>query len=127
MTCSKCGATGYHTNYYKPIPTEMSEHQMCFYCNHWRKTAKEPDLIIIEGTVYRDGGRKSKDYRGFLGFGGREFSIEMLDGRKVETNNLWHGGAVPEVWRSVFPDNARWKQIEKGAIGHGQGYLRDFE
>jgi hypothetical protein len=126
MCCSKCGATGYQTNYGKSIHAEMAEHQMCFACNHWRKAATEKDLIIIEGAIYRDGGRKPTNYGGFLGFGGREFSIEMLDGRLIETNNLWHGGEVPAVWRPFFPDNARWKRVQKGAIGHSQGYLRNF-
>ena len=122
FSCSRCGAEGFSLAWSEPIPAEMLQHRLCFHCNFWRERATETDLIVIEGSAYSDGGRKPKNYRGFMGFGGREFTIECFNGKLIETNNLWHRGEVPTVWRADIPNNARWKVVEKAQIEHGQGF-----
>jgi hypothetical protein len=62
--------------------------------------------IIINGECYHDGGMKPPGYGGFMGHSGKLFKIEMLDGRVIETNNLWYNGEIP-VERKV-EDNARF-------------------
>lgn len=66
----------------------------CFSEDFWN-TALDEDAIIINGCCYHDCGRKDKDYKGFLGYNGREFTIKFNDGRIITTNNLWHNGTVP--------------------------------
>jgi hypothetical protein len=40
------------------------------------------------------------------GYGGAKWRVQFLDGREVETSNLWHQGTVPEQYRRYLPDNA---------------------
>lgn len=122
FSCSRCAVTGFSLSWSEPISTEMKQFKLCFHCNFWRERATESDLIVIEGSAYSDGGRKPKNYRGFMGFGGREFTIECFNGKLIETNNLWHRGEVPPAWRETIPDNARWKVVEQTQIEHGQGF-----
>lgn len=82
----------------------------CFYCNFWAEIAAErEDYLIIDGHSFSDGGRTSSPFKGM---GGRLFNIETNDGRKFQTNNLWHQGKIPEVWRDELPNNARFTNGE---------------
>jgi hypothetical protein len=63
--------------------------------NFWDRCLDDA-AIIINGECYHDGGRKPKNYDGFMGFGGREFKIKMNNGKVIETNNLWCNGTVPK-------------------------------
>lgn len=67
----------------------------CFYTNFWNKVIDDT-AIIINGECYHDGGKKSKGYSGFMGFGGRLFKIKKNNGEIIETNNLWYNGKVPK-------------------------------
>lgn len=82
--------------------------EKCFKENFW-SDALDDDAIIINGTCYHDGGKFPKDYKGFLGYGGRKFSIQMNDGTIIETNNLWCSGTVPTE-RNV-KDNAKFIDV----------------
>jgi hypothetical protein len=62
------------------------------------------------------------DNRDFYGHGGREFRIRLASGEVVNTNNLWHGGQIPERFWNRMPDNATFERIPE-PVGHGQGYL----
>jgi hypothetical protein len=42
------------------------------------------------------------------GFGGKIFKIEFFDGRIVITDNLWNQGTIPESYRMVLQDNAKF-------------------
>lgn len=100
MKCAICG---------KEFKKSMYSHKMlcsseCFVIDFWNKCLDE-NAIIIDGRCYHDGGRQP-DGTIFLGFGGREFTIEMNDGRIIKTNNLWHNGEVPKE-RNV-KDNAKF-------------------
>ena len=41
-----------------------------------------------------------------LGMSGREFTFQLQDGTILKSNDVWSQGAIPERWRSRFPDNA---------------------
>lgn len=63
--------------------------------------------VVVNGVHYRLG----PDRKGapFKGFDGRRWEIEYLDGRpSVVTNDLWYQGRVPERYRVLLPDNARF-------------------
>lgn len=64
-------------------------------------------FIIINGTMYSDGGNVENPNRyQMLGYGGSRFNIKMNDGTEISTNNLWCGGEIPEENREVMSDNA---------------------
>ncbi len=46
-----------------------------------------------------------------LGFSGRGFRITFLDGRVVDTNNLWAGPSTPWETAYLFPDNATMEAL----------------
>lgn len=66
--------------------------------------------VVVDGVHYRLG--PNKPGRGeFKGFGGRRFEIEWLDGRpSVVTNDLWYQGRIPDKYRILLPDNAKFVQ-----------------
>lgn len=66
----------------------------CFHVDFWNDCLDET-AIIIDGECYHDGGAKPSSYRGDLGFGGHNFTIQMNDGNIIETNNLRYNGVVP--------------------------------
>lgn len=90
----------------------MAEHQLCFSCEFWR-TQHELDVnergehnwAVIDGCHYVID-PDTDSY--FQGFGGHEFHIQFNDGTIKVTKNLWHQGEIPEEWKSVFPDNAKF-------------------
>lgn len=46
--------------------------------------------------------------RRFIGFGGRMMEAIKNSGEKVISNDWWHQGDVPECFRDIMPDNAKW-------------------
>lgn len=98
--CVICGKEVETSLFYGAI---LCSHE-CFIENFWNECLDE-DAIIVDGVCYHDGGRKDTNTK-WLGFGGREWKIQMNDGRIIETNNLWHNGKVPPE-RKV-EDNAKF-------------------
>lgn len=74
----------------------------------WSEKLAWSDGIRIEGKHYR-AGKQTNAPSYCKGFGGSKFVIEFFDGRVIETDNLWHQGTIPPVWRAKLPDNARFK------------------
>ena len=133
-TCTECGCEFEDKNY--DVSSEEPYFQRCWECHFWlhreqevivmRKT--QPRIqgedrsgfttvrlvdvaVIVNGTFYTVGDpvheeppRKTEH----LGFGGARWDIEFNDGRRLTTHNLWHGGQIPERFRSrpAFHDNA---------------------
>ncbi|KKN43895.1 hypothetical protein LCGC14_0698440 [marine sediment metagenome] len=96
--------------YMEPTRSQMVENQHCFSCNFWSRwvtTIDSPTHLVIEGTHYIVG-RESSAHRSSRGFGGSRFDIVTNDGRTITTTNLWRQGEVPDHFRDVLPDNARW-------------------
>ena len=84
---------------------------------YWRdQLADRSNAAVINGVHYRIGPPGGE----FRGFGGREYDIEFLDGRKVTTRNLWYQGPIPPKYLIQIPDNARWVHPEQEPFGGRQ-------
>jgi len=95
----------------------MESDGLCFSCAFWENHARDFEegkdkgkVFIVKGNRYFDGGEVDKrTARGFLGYGGADWKIRMLEsGEITETNNLWHQGDIPEHFRGRMPDNAEF-------------------
>lgn len=117
-TCVKCGA--YEKNSYNDkLKADLEARQLCFSCDfYWcflNDPVKRPNrhhhstAIVAGGHIYTDGGNVENpgyDTRP-LGFGGHKWHFRMLDGsREWTSNNVWHGGEIPGIWRAEIPDTA---------------------
>ena len=105
MKCKVCGKEMSFSGFREPICSDE-----CFIRDFWNEALDE-SAIIIDGTCYHDGGAKPKGRDDYLGFGGRQFTIEKTDGTVIITNNLWFNGKIPEEFKTE--DNARF-------IGYGR-------
>ena len=108
MVCTICRREFEKRRYMEPFHEVCGSE--CFKEKLWQEREKEylagTPFIIINGSMYFDGGYKNTDRLDRLGHGGHEFKIRMNDGREIVTNNLWHNGEVPENHREVLRDNA---------------------
>ena len=113
MTVFKCMECG--ENFIKDLMEEAYVGNRCFDCSFWQeklslKESGDPRQVIVDGEHYmamEDDGGPMK------GFGGADFSIEYFDGRRIECNNLWHQGEIPEQFRDRLPDNAKFISTER--------------
>lgn len=113
VTCSKCGDIDL-LSWDKGLRARLIDRSVCFNCDFWlnrAEIAKDPMSAIVAGTAYFVEPDR-RDHQDWAGFGGRRFDIEWFDGRKVTTHNLWHQGTVPERFRDLIPDNARFARKE---------------
>lgn len=108
--CCICGKEFEKAQWYKPFDMVCSSE--CFDEQLWQIREKDhldTPFIIIDGTMYSDGGYVEKPTRtDFLGHDGRLFNIKMNDGTEIKTNNLWCGGNIPENHRKILCDNAEF-------------------
>lgn len=107
--CKHCGKLEACT-YVEPIKTRLLANGLCFYCDNWEQTVAkaDPDRLIIDCHIYKDGGNQPNHPRPhLLGFGGHKWKIER-NGVVWETNNLWSGSHILEEHRAALPDNARF-------------------
>ena len=111
--CTKCGKTNNSERYHG-----LRDKAMCFSCNFWTDI-KERNPLIINGDSYMDGGNQvSVRHRDLLGFAGRVFRYRRLGETEwKETNNMWHQGTVPEIFREEMPDNAEFANVTKHNVG----------
>jgi hypothetical protein len=65
------------------------------------------DPIIIDGTCYHYQ-CDNQDDAVFKGFDGKQFSIQMNDGRIIHTSSLWYNGKIPSVYQRS--DNGKFIQ-----------------
>ena len=108
--CVHCGNV-FSTNYREPTGTRLREHNHCLSCDIWLSNIdvkEKHKKIIIDGTKYSDNGEVPLGTQGFLGHGGREFTIEFNDGEILTTNNLWCQVDVPEHFKDKLPNNAKF-------------------
>lgn len=96
----KCEICGKEIQSSINIDKNICSHR-CFLIDFWNE-ALDKDAIIINGYCYHIGKTGCKPH----GFGGQSFFIQMNDGRKIKTNNLWSNGEVP-LERNV-KDNAKF-------------------
>ncbi|NEG58006.1 hypothetical protein [Pantoea agglomerans] len=105
--CKLCGMPEFATYYHKE---KLIKEQLCFSCDFWKEKLTVKGMLVIKGAFYRDGGNSPKEESKYLGFGGRKFTIKMLDGSKEwQTNNLWTAGDCPKRFRPE--DNAEFIQV----------------
>jgi len=105
--CKECGMPEFATYYHKD---KLIQNQLCFGCDFWLEKLKVKGMIVIGGAFYKDSGNSPNTDSKFLGFGGRKFSIRMLDGSKEwTTNNLWTAGDCPKRFRPE--DNAEFTKV----------------
>ena len=110
--CPSCGVRNFHTSYSGAESDRMRATGECFECAFWelRLSKPAPDRLVIDGWTYGVGREPSDAERRrpgvMLGMSGRRFDVELADGRRFTTHNLWSGGQIPERYRSRLPDNA---------------------
>ncbi len=108
--CKECGAiefAGYVNE------KDLIDKQQCFNCNLWIKRSgeiKDNTLIVMRNgkmDFLSDGGAQPPGTGG-LGFGGAKWKYYKLGETEniIETNNMWHGGDIPEHLHSLFTINA---------------------
>ena len=90
------GWLDFHANYL--IGERKSLRPACF--------ASEPCTSFVANgeayTVYH-----GTHYKGsFLGFGGALVTVTLIDGKVIESNNLWNYATVPHYLSEVLKDNA---------------------
>ena len=101
MNCEICGKQIEHSQYFN---ADLCSEE-CFSVKFWNECLDE-EAIIINGKCYHDGGKKPKNYQGFLGFDGSTFQIKKKSGEIITTNNLWCEGTIPPD--RLVPDNAEF-------------------
>lgn len=108
--CHDCGAVNYSTSF-TPTCSEkklIDAEGICFTCAFWRvQIAKKHDLVIA-GRIYSPGDIKKPPNQPHSGMAGRRFDIEYFDGRRITTHDLWAGSEVPERYKHLVPDTARF-------------------
>lgn len=71
----------------------------------WNEIIEEKEKhIFIDGKSYQLGSEKSK----YKAFDGEEFKIELNAGEIITTTNLWCQGEIPNEFRGVLADTARF-------------------
>ena len=111
MICSKCGVTE-HPEFY--INQEVLEqNQLCHSCNFWKEIHEEDarldphEWCVVNGTHYRL--LPSVSNKKLSGFAGRKFHIIFSDGYECDCDNVWCQGDIPEHYKCVFHDNAKFE------------------
>lgn len=117
VTCACCGGIE-KLIWNASRNAELRERSLCFDCNFWRGIIdnQNSDCVRVNGEHYYiqpdlDCIQPFPD--SFAGHGGAKFNIRFNDGRMIETRNLWSQGAIPDSFRSLLPDNARFLTKEE--------------
>lgn len=75
----------------------------------WNSQLKDRDnAFVINGEHYRTG--KAYPQKGY-GFNGEHYRIVTLAGQVIDTCDLWHQGTVPQEYKEVLPDNAKFARL----------------
>ena len=108
------GSAMFSNTYWSEVnPNEVREkivHSIAFSNKFWTEKYEQyisdSRIVVVDGEFWLDGGY-CKDKRGFLGCGGAIFHY-VKDGITHMTNNMWHAGRIPDEFRTLMPDNARF-------------------
>lgn len=71
----------------------------------------DPNWLIIDGEswiVHPFVPNTNYRTRRFLGMGGKIMEAISNDGRKIISNDWMHQGIIPEEFKDLMPDNAKW-------------------
>ena len=109
--CADCGGpeAWFHRDSKDGLPCGPLICKSCSTRRFWQEKADDlaagdPAVVIVDGVHYRIGREDAPSLS--RGFGGNLFRIRFRNGRRVDTTNLWHQGAIPPEWREKLPDNA---------------------
>lgn len=110
LICKDCGAVDYKTSFMQSstIKQMMDKCGVCFTCGFWREAIERKHDTVIDGHIYSIGDISKPPGGQHQGMAGRRFEIEYFDGRRVVTHDLWSGSTVPERYRHLIPDTARF-------------------
>jgi hypothetical protein len=110
VTCKECGKHEDGTWVPEHI-AKLRKRSLCFDCDYWQdyvEVAAHPiDGLRCVRTfdgIHRTIGDERA--RGSRGHGGRKFVVVFIDGRRVESTNVWFQGSIPEHFRARLPPNA---------------------
>ena len=73
-----------------------------------------PNWLIIDGESWIANPfvpNTNNKTRRFMGMGGRMMEAISNDGRKIISNDWWHQGKIPEEFKDLIPDNAKWVKM----------------
>jgi hypothetical protein len=104
IPCKICGAEDFRNDLTGDIGERMRREIICHACAFWLTHADNGCPLVIKHHVYV----AAPETEGRRGMAGRRFEIEYLDGRRVTAANLWSRGLVPERFRALIPDTARF-------------------
>jgi hypothetical protein len=115
-TCVECGEEIKTESVDWRFAESMIAKTVCQRCSFWLDHFEHRDKfsVIIEEDDgrrrhYRVGREPKSATPSFCkGFGGQRFKIKFLDGRLIETTNLWHQGVIPKRFYDRFPINAEF-------------------
>lgn len=107
-TCRKCKKDlkpDWFRGYGEVMSARLQKNHECHTCDFWReKIEGQSDRTVIVNGVHFVAGAGGK---GIKGMGGQLHRIMFLeDGRYIETDDLWHQGEIPELFRPYLQDNA---------------------
>lgn len=118
--CKDCGAVNYPVAFTPNCAEKkiIDAEGVCFTCAYWRVRIKEKHDVVIDGHIYSLGDVKKVPDSPNAGMAGRRFEVEFFDGRRVVTHDLWSGSTVPERYKQLIPDTARFaggaKRVQVG-------------
>lgn len=108
--CVECGALF-------TAQTMCHNRGWCGACEFWLQCAtqyKSGKTFVVSGEAYsfddyniHEKEPHWRDKSG-LGFGGARFDVELDNGRRVTTHNLWFRGAVPPRFKERLQNNAHF-------------------
>jgi len=105
-TCIICGKEiGPNQGYYSTEDGPVCSSK-CHTEHYWEKIIDDEDRVVIDGNCYSIGREDvSKESKGY---NGRYFRIKLFTGESIETTNLRFNDEVPEEYRHILIDNARF-------------------
>jgi hypothetical protein len=109
--CKVCKNNFSVRNYDEALARRLSTVGVCHGCDIWMGyflDRRRPDSAVIEGQQYTIGPKNAR----FKGMGGNKVVIKFYDGRTVTTDNLWHNGKIPEIFKNIMPNNADVEAIK---------------
>jgi hypothetical protein len=117
--CTKCRVSTVNEDYAGALAMLADAAGLCFSCATWYERSQrgmhpdpftwvvitpEFEMYTFNPYVLRDSTERK---RRTLGHGGRVFDATMYNenGTTLSSNDVWHQGTVPPVWRDEFPTN----------------------
>jgi hypothetical protein len=121
--CKLCGIENYSTNWVGAIKERMDQHGICWNCGFWLMHSETHHPTVIDGKLYRPGRATTGNHRGMAG---RRFDIEYLEsGKRITTFDLWCQGEIPQHFRAIFPNTAKFINGGYAASNSFQGSTED--